>query len=251
MRRLIFPIIILTALCGILVSACKKNTYHVTERDVITNAALLKIGYFCPSIRNQGVQIKINGNRVSGNVTYAQAFPGGGLNTGGLSNSDYLLTPGNEVNIQLSVPKVGTSDDSVAVLTFSQPLSANKRYTLFTTDSVPNVSGVLVADDTQPSDTGARIKLINLIPNVAAVDFYHRGKLIMPNVQYKKVSDYVNIPFGSDTFAIRNAGDPITAPVIAFRVIATSRQRIYTFLGRGWKGAAGTLAPQVSAVIVQ
>lgn len=244
---------IITFIAGasIALAACKKNTFHVTERDIITNTALIKIGYFSPSINNQGIQLKINGTRVSNNFTYPIAFPGGGLNTGGSNNSDYVTVRPGETTITLSVPKVGTDVDSVPVLTFSQALSANKKYTFFTTDSVPNVSGVIVEDDTKAVDTMAVIKLINLIPNVPAVDFYHRGVLIMANVKYKEVSPYITIPWGNDVFAIRRAGAPITEAVIGTQTINTVRQRIYTFLARGWQGGTGTLNPRVSAIFVQ
>lgn len=244
---------IITFIAGasIALTACKKNTFHVTERDIITNTALIKIGYFSPSINNQGIQLKINGTRVSNNFVYPIAFPGGGLNTGGSNNSDYVTVRPGETTITLSVPKFGTDVDSVPVLTFSQALAANKKYTFFTTDSVPNVSGVIVEDDTQAVDTAARIKLINLIPNVPAVDFYHRGVLIAANVKYKEVSAYITIPWGNDVFAIRRAGAPITEAVIGSQTINTVRQRIYTFLARGWQGGTGTLNPRVSAIFVQ
>lgn len=243
--------IILIAGASIALTACKKNTFHVTERDIITNTALVKIGYFSPSTNNQGIQLKINGTRVSNNFVYPIAFPGGGLNTGGSNNSDYVTVRPGETTITLSVPKVGTAEDSVPVLTFSQALSANKKYTFFTTDSVPNVSGVIVEDDTAPIDTGARIKLINLIPNVPSVDFYHRGKLIMANVEYKKVSAYITIPNGNDSFHIRRAGAPITETPLGKQLINTSKQRIYTFLARGWAGGKGILDPRISAIFVQ
>ena len=244
-------IIILIAGASIALTACKKNTFHVTERDIITNTALIKIGYFSPSINNQGIQLKINGTRVSNNFVYPIAFPGGGLNTGGSNNSDYVTVTPGETTITLSVPKAGTAEDSVPVLTFSQALAANKKYTFFTTDSVPKVSGVIVEDDTAPVDTGARVKLINLIPNVAAVDFYHRGVLLKANVKYKEVTEYMNIPIGNDVWAIRRAGAPITEAVLGSQTINTVRQRIYTFLARGWQGGTGTLNPRISAIFVQ
>ncbi len=247
--RIVFIIICISAL-----AACKKNSFHITERDYITNATVvrLKVGYFSPSINNQGVQIKINGVRQSNNLVYPIAFPGGGLNTGGSSNSDYLyLTPG-ETNVDISVPKARTDEDSVKVFNFSAPLEAGKRYTLFTTDTMPNVTGILVPDDTEaPTNTDARIKFINLMPNVPAVDFYQRSTLVFGNVAYKSVTEYKNIPFGSDTFLIRAAGSGPTGTVIATRVIATARQRIYTFFARGYRTATGTRAPNVSALIVQ
>lgn len=243
--------IILLIICIVALAGCKKNGYHITERDIITDAAKLKVGYFSASIANQGVQIKVNGVRMSNNLVNPTAFPGGGLNMTGSNNSDYLQLAPGETNIGIAVPKAGTDVDSVEVFSFAQPLEANKRYTLFITDTLPNVTGIMVQDDTDAPDTTARIKFIQLMPNVPAVDFYQRSKLLAANVAYKTVTEYMDITAGSDTFLIRAAGSGPAGAVIATRVIATSRQRIYTFLSRGYRGSTGTRAPNVSAIIIQ
>ncbi|MBO9154282.1 DUF4397 domain-containing protein [Chitinophaga sp. GCM10012297] len=173
------------------------------------------------------------------------------MNTGGSNNSDYLNVPTGETNINVNTPKVGKDVDSVDMITFSQVLEANKRYTLFVTDSVPNATGVMVEDDTEAPDSLARIKCLHLMPNVAAVDFYQGTTLIAANVGYKQVTEYTDIPNGTYTFYIREAGSGPTGTVLASRSIATGNQRIYTFFSRGFKGTTGTRAPNVSALIVQ
>lgn len=236
---------------SLIAAACKKNTFHITERTPVENMARLKVGVFTPSITNPGVQILVNGQRMSGIVSYPTPFPGGGLNTGGSNNSDYLNIPPGEANIDINAPKVGTDIDSVDVLTYSQALTANKRYTLFVTDSVPHATGVMVEDDTEAPDSLARIKCLHLMPNVAAVDFYQGTTLIAANVAYKQVTEYMNIPNGTYTYYIREAGSGPTGTVLASRSIATGNRRIYTFFSRGFKGTTGTRAPNVSALIVQ
>ncbi|RPD38197.1 DUF4397 domain-containing protein [Chitinophaga barathri] len=232
-------------------AACKKNTFHITERTPVENMVRLKVGIFTPSVNNPGVQIKVNGQRVSSIVAYPTPFPGGGLNTGGSNNSDYLNVAPGETNVDVSAPKVGTDVDSVNVLNFSQSLAANKRYTLYVTDTVPNAVGVMVDDDTEAPDSLARIKCLHLMPNVAAVDFYQGTVLIAANVAYKQVTEYRNVPNGTYIYYIREAGTGPTGAILASRSIATSNQRIYTFFSRGYKGTTGVRAPNVSALIVQ
>ena len=56
--------IIFVAMLVVAWVACEKNTYNVTERTEVTDLALIKIGYFAPSITHQPVQAKFNGVRV-------------------------------------------------------------------------------------------------------------------------------------------------------------------------------------------
>ena len=51
-----FSSIIFVAMLVVVWVACEKNTYNVTERTEVTDLALIKIGYFAPSITHQPVQ---------------------------------------------------------------------------------------------------------------------------------------------------------------------------------------------------
>lgn len=229
--------------------ACEKNTYNVTERTEVTDMALIKIGYFAPSITHQPVQAKLNGVRVSPTMAYNTPFPGGGLNTGGSNNSDYLvLAPGNNT-LQLSVAKVNTDVDSIKVFE-NQFNFADKRQIVFITDSFPNVAGVLVDVETPaPADaTKSRIKFIHLIPNVAAVDFYRGTELLKANVPYKGETEFFDVAAGAANYVIKEAGQSGT---LGTQSITPAAGRIYTFFSRGFKGGAGLLNPRVSAMIVQ
>ena len=229
--------------------ACEKNTYNVTERTEVTDLALIKIGYFAPSITHQPVQAKFNGVRVSPTMAYNTPFPGGGLNTGGSNNSDYLtLAPGNST-VQLSVAKVGTDADSIKVFEgqFNFP---DKRQILFLTDSFPNIASVLVDVETAPATDPAksRIKFVHLIPNVAAVDFYRGTELLKANVPYKGETEFFDVAAGAASYVIKEAGQTATLGTQSITPVAG---RIYTFFSRGFKGGAGLLNPRVSAMIVQ
>lgn len=230
-------------------AACEKNTYNVTEREEVVDRALVKIGYFVPAITNQPVQAKINGVRVSPTLPYNTPFPGGGLNTGGSNNSDFLVLAAGSNNVQLSIPKVGTQDDSIKVFegTFN---FTTKRQTVFFTDSFPNIQGILVETEAAaPTDSGkVRIKFVNLIPNVAAVDFYRGTVKIKENIPYKGETEFFDVFAGSETYRVREVG---SGTDLGTGSINPAAGRIYTFVSRGWKGGAGTINPRVSAVIIQ
>lgn len=239
---------------GTLLLACKKNeTLTLTTRTEVTNAALLKIGYFTPTVGNPAAQLKINGDRVSPNLFYNTPFPGGGLNTAGLNHSDYLGFPPGKLNFGFSIPKSGTSEDSVKLLDITQELSA-KRYTLFVTDSFPNMTSVLVEDDVaSPTDSGkVRIKFVNLIPDAGAVDLYREGVKIASDIPYKGVTEYTDIFAGNFFYFLKLAGTNTTINVAAGNRINPVAGRVYTFFCRGWRSkTSGALMPNVSAMIVK
>lgn len=230
--------------------ACKKNTYNVTEREEITNKALVKLGYFAASVTNQPVQAKINGVRVSPTMPYNTPFPGGGLNTGGSNNSDFLVLAPGANTITLSISKVGTETDSVKV--FEEQFNFEpKRQTVFFTDSFPNIQSVLVSTESPPTtDSGkARIKFVNLMPDAPAVDFYRGSELLKANIAYKESTEFFDIYAGNANYVVKLAGS--STNIHTPRAIAPAAGRIYVFLCRGYKSGTGVVVPHTSAVIIQ
>ena len=246
-NHFIFVALLLSA--GI-IAACKKNTYKISERTEVSNSALVKIGFFAGSKNNPSMQMKVDGNRVSPSLIYNTPFPGGGLNTLGSNHSDYLtFTPG-EHTISFSIPKVGTNIDSVAVLEKKFDLSTGKQ-TIFLADSMPNITTYLVKDAADhPTDSGkVRVKFVNLLPNVAAIDFYRNTELVAANVPFNGVAEYKDIFAGNANFWILSAGTNDTLNTT--RAINMGAGRIYTLFSRGYKGGTGTLVPHISAMIVE
>jgi hypothetical protein len=234
-----------------LLAACEKNTYKVSERIEVTNTALLKIGFFAGSTANPSMQLKMNGERVSPLLVYNTPFPGGGLNTSGSNHSDYLNFAPGEYTFSLTIPKVGTNEDSIKVLEQKVTLEAIKQ-TIFVTDSIPNITTYQVKDAVEhPTDSGrVRIKFVNLMPNLGTVDFYRNTELIAANVPFKGVVEYKDIFAGSAIYYVREAGTGLNLNADA-KAISLTAGRIYTLFSRGYKGKTGTLAPNVSAMIVE
>ena len=105
--------------------SCKKNKLTVSPYEYTAGQALLKINYSCPYCRNPGVQVKINGEKVSSIITYSTPYPGGGLNTGGNTYADYLSVKPGANTVSLSIPKTGSSEDSVLLYQTDVELTAN------------------------------------------------------------------------------------------------------------------------------
>ena len=235
-----------------LITGCKKNSYKVTERTEVTDRALVKIAYYIGNAANPTAQVKVNGQRVSPSLAYNIPFPGGGLNTLGSSNSDFLtLTPGMN-NVLVSVPKSGTEEDSVKLFESQFDFKSNERQTLFLVDSFPKVTGVLVNTETPgTTDSGkVRIKFVHLIPNVPVVDFYRAGVLVKAGIPYKGSTEFLDVFAGGQQYTIREPGSAANLNGTPAN-INPAAGRIYTFFSRGFKGKTGALAPNVSAIVIK
>lgn len=258
MKRLLSITVIAVAVMTA-INSCKKNSFAITKRTQPEGKALVKIAMFNAYTATAPVRISINGTVVSNEVIHPVVYPGGGLNVNGSSNSDYLQAdPGNN-KFEFFVMNTGTPVPASRLFETSQTLEAGKRSTLYITDTSQNTTAVLVNDDTPAPDSGfVRIKFVNLIPNVAALDVYKglnatTATLLMGNIAYKGISAYMNIPSGTDSFFVRPAGSAITTMPVARRGFTLANQRIYTILSRGYNGvtAATNRAANISAIINQ
>ncbi len=255
LRIIVAAFIIVTA-----INSCKKNSFTITERTQPEGKALVKIGMFNAYTATPAVRISINGVIVSNEVLHPIAYPGGGLNMNGSSNSDYLQVNPGSVKFEFHIMNTGTHLAASKLFETSQSLEAAKRFTLYITDTSQNTSAILVNDDTQAPDSGfVRVKFINLIPNVPALDLYKgpnaaTATIVMSNVAYKGVSEYMNIPNGTDSFFLRPASSPVTTIPVARRSFNLSNQRIYTLLSRGYNGilpVTANRAANISVIINQ
>ena len=243
---IIIPVIILVV-CG-----CEKNFLKVSQFETPDSSALIKIAYLSNPARNPSVQVKLNGVRVSNLINYATGFPGGGTNITGSNVTDYLPVKTGS-NISFSIPKAGTETDSLVLYNTSLNLGINERHTLFVVDTFPNITSFLVKDEQERPDSGSiKLRFIHAIPNIPAVDLYKNATLLASNIAYKTATGYLTTQFGSsDTFKIRTAGASATATPIVTRPFATSNQRIYNFMSRGYNNAApATRAPMISNLLI-
>jgi len=238
-------------------TACKKNEIKLTDVDIVKDEALFKVGYFSPNSANPGVQLTINGQRVSYLFTNATPFPGGGYNTGGSNNSDYLVVNPGQNEVGISIPKKGTNVDSVVILTTSVTLDGKKTYSMFTTDSIPTMSAFMVEDIITRPDSGfVNVRFTNLMPNVPAVDFYQNGVLIKANVALKTCTNFqaLTIANNPSNFQIRPAGAlPASTALAVYPTTATFslvNTRSYTIVARGYSGFTdANRKPNVSLVL--
>jgi hypothetical protein len=227
----------------ITIYSCKKNTISVAPFDVANDQALFKLNYACPYRSIGAVQIKIDGERVSNTITYNTPFPGGGLNTGGSSNADYMsLSPG-EHTVSLSVPKAGSSEDSIPLYSTNVNVDGRTYYTLHVSDTSNNTFSVLLTDlDSKPDSGVSKFSFVNLIP-ASAIDLYYGTTKVASNVGFKNSTDTFSLAAGANLqFFIRLAGSAPNSTALATYPVTGSagyqipNQRVYTAYARGYLG---------------
>lgn len=241
MRRLQY-ICALLVVVGVLASGCKKEFELIATADnVPAGQSLLKINFASAYAANPSVQLKLNDVRVSPIITARFPFPGGGFNTGGGSQADYLtVNPGN-ATLSVTIPKKNTNTDSVELFKTSVSLDPDKAYSVHIADTAAKTKVLVTVEDRNRPDTGkTRFRFINLMPNVAALDLYYGTTKVASNVPYMGTSDYVtmSVPTTALAWSIREAGaDPTTTALATYTSASTTQsQRVYTAFAMGYKG---------------
>lgn len=249
MKKLLF---IFSSLCLVLVlvTACKKNEFAIKENIDVSGKALLKVNYFSALQAKPTYQIRVDGERISNALVYPTPYPGGGLNTGGGNYADYMSVDAGSRKVDIAIPKVGTSTDSVALASATVSLSADKYYSLYFADTAANTVSVLFEDDLTSPDSGfVKYRFINLMPDVAAgLDLYVGTSAtytsttafvkIASAIQYKAASPYFTVPIntGNIYWCIRPAGAAASStPIASYTSASTStNQRVFSITSRGY-----------------
>jgi hypothetical protein len=236
------------------VVACKRNVVSGLDLTDASGNAQLKIVYASAYTTNYSAQLKVNNQRVSNNITYTTPFPGGGLNTGGSSLPWYLSLRPGPTDVTLSVPKAGTTDDSILLAARGIGiLQPNVYYTAYLADTATNTQAVVITENVaEPSNGTSRFKFVNLIPNQPFVDLYFGTTKVAVNIPYKTASPEFTLAYNSaGQWAIRAAGASPTSTALAVYPTGTGTQtipnkRIFTVFSRGYSGGTGNKVPAVS-----
>lgn len=258
MRKYLFADTVKLVGILLLFSSCEKNVLNTTEVNQLTNQdAQVKVVFTAAYRSNPNYYLYINGVRSSNLIVVSSTgsstsspfltpFPGGGLNTGGGSTADYLRIASGQSMVTVTVPKKGTTEDSLQLATVSQTYEAGKKYSLYFTDTSTNLASVLVVDSLNAPDSGyTKFKFVNLMPDVSpGLDLYIGTVKVASAIPYKGVSPSFIIPTNnsSTVWAIRPAGAASTTTALATYTSASSlaNQRVLTVLARGYNSISTT-----------
>lgn len=251
--KLIQSLFLVSITCLLIIACNKKDVVTALNVLNVTGNTNVKIVHASAYATNYSVQLKINDARVSNNITYSTPFPGGGINTGGSNFPWYMSLTGGDNKISMSVAKVGTSTDSIALFSGSTYMAPDVYYTVYIFDTGANTQlAKKVENTTAPASGTSRFKFVNLIPNLPLADLYYGTTKVASNIAYSTFSpEFVQNALDTTHWNIRVAGALPTSPSIAvYPTTALAQtipnQRIFTVYARGYIGATGTRAPAIS-----
>lgn len=255
MKKTILNTLLLGAMV-IAAGSCSKKADYTADRTFVTPGdALLKINYLSAYALNPGVQIKINGQRVSGLITGRTPFPGGGYNTNGSNFPDYLAVSPGSTTVSITIPKKNTNVDSVVLFTTTVNTVAGKNISLHVSDTLAKTKALAIEDDLSiPAPNYSSYTFVNMIPNAPSVDIYYGTTLMASGVGYlgssKVFTNLVQTVAG--TWSIRETGTlPTSTALATYSSLNTSiNQRAYTVFASGYKGSTATnTKPYVSFLL--
>lgn len=243
--------IILGAMVAIATFAigCDKNVLDYGDVEKLTDGqALLKVNYVSYYKSNPSVVIKFNDKRVSSVITSRTPFPGGGYNTGGGSQPDFMIVNPGALKLTIAVPfKKDTGLDSLVLYNTTLQIAAGGRYVVHITDTATNTKTFVTEEDFKMPDSGfCAYRFTNLMPDVPAVDLYYGSSatvhtadtLLAGNVSYLSMTNQFKVRFGqSRTWKIRRAGAALTTATILASYTSAStftNSRVYNIMASGY-----------------
>lgn len=242
----------ITSLCLLAImvfSGCEKKDVVYSDYELVSpDQSFVKVNYNVAFYNNPGVQIKINGTRVSTGIQTRYPFPGGGFNTLGGSTGDYLpVTPG-KVEVSLSIPKRNSNVDSVEIYKTILDAVSGKKYSIHVADTLVR-KGLVVDEDAVSPDSGfVKYRFTHLMPNVGPLDLYNGTTKVCSNISFMGISDVFLLPTGAPTgnaWSIRLSSASPTSTALATYTSASTilNQRVYTVFATGYSGYSTTVAP--------
>ena len=148
----------------------------------------LRVANMAPGAPAQ-VDVHVDGQRVMGPVAYQTVST--------LQN----VPPGAH---EIRITPAGQSDPTV--LSTRQDMAANRTYTVVVTGGPGDLRPVVVEDDLTPAPDGrGRLRFVNAVPNTRVNVVTDAGETLFPNVDYRAITDFREVPAGTYTLRVRDA----------------------------------------------
>jgi hypothetical protein len=238
--------------------ACTKNDLQLTEFDLPVEKAFVRFAFFSPGTTN--VMVKLNDKKINGATTLGN----GGFYPAITNTPEYAAIEPTGT-LKMSMPNVGTQNDSVVVFTGNLNLQANRYYSVVLSDTGVNRTLWSVGDDLFSStDSGFYfVRLINAMVNTpAGLDFVRIDSTsatavtrdtIARNVAYKSATLPIRTEisartgFGFLRYRLVNSATKLPIGTVNTPPAANLiNQRTLTLYATGFSNGTGTTAPSLN-----
>ena len=189
--------------------------------------AIVRVFHTVPNAPN--VDVYANGNLIVQDLGYKEM-------------SDYLPIPAGDYNIQV----YPTGETQNPVINTNVYVPENTIHTVAAIGTLPNISLFPIPEaEAYSSSDRACLRFVHLSPNAPSVDIaLPDGTVILNNVSYMDITNYVCVPAGTYAFNVNLTGTDNVA--LSLKNIRLDPDTFYTVYAVGLAGDT----PQLEAVLV-
>lgn len=148
--------------------------------------------------------------------------------------------------------KINATGTTTTLINAEVDLNENDYYSIFTVDSLDNISALVVEDDlSTPRDGKAHVRFLHLAPGAPAVDVAvaSSGEVVFDNVAYKEGTGFMSVDAGTYNLDVRLAGTATISLVLPTMTFANGKS--YTVYARGFLLGTGTHALGTEVIVNQ
>jgi len=149
---------------------------------------------------------------------------------------DYIMVDGGTYDLEVRLAGTGT----VALLVEGVTLESGGNYTIFATGLAGD--GTLGALAIEDASLPAKLRVAHLSPDAPAVDIWANGSIILENVPFKGISDYLEVPAGEYRVQVTPTG--ATEPIVIDATVELGINKAYTV------AATGLLADDLAPIVL-
>ncbi|MDX1443079.1 MAG: DUF4397 domain-containing protein [Gammaproteobacteria bacterium] len=155
------------------------------------NRALLRAAHMSPDAPN--VDVYVDGAQVLTNVPFKAV-------------SDYLTVPSGTTNVQVTA--TGTT---TPVIDVDLELAATSATSAIAVDFVASIEAIAPMDDlSEPAAGDAHVRVVHASPDAPNVDVLVDDAIVLTDVPFKAVSDYLPLAAGSHNIKVNATGTSTT-----------------------------------------
>lgn len=108
--------------------------------------------------------------------------------------------------------KVNAAGTATTVIEVTPTLSTGAAYTVLAVGFLSDIQALLATDNqTPPSSGNAKLRVIHASPDAGNVDVLVNDKIVLSNVPFKAISDYLTVPAGTYDIKVNATGTATTA----------------------------------------
>ena len=231
------------------------------QEDIATPAAEARVKIFHVVSNGPGVDVLIDGQLLDLNKTITFPVPGSATATFTKPFRD-TLTYGRQYPSDSTYLGIIPGERNLKITPFGVPgtvvldakinLESGKSYTIFATDSLPTISGVVVADVIPaPVSRKSAFRFVNMSPDAPACDVVRvRGTdtvTLFTNIAYRQATPFVQVDTSVGTTGIFKTDYIVRASgtgkmVRTWTGASFANGRAYSLVTRGYLSQTGTKA---------